>query len=1224
MSGLTYSAVSGAEGLYHLSGTTPADNKFCWAGYLEGAGGSLGNLASLEDVWVNLLGTYVFLPKAPTDPGKFTTYLKAFLAVQPTRFMWILNPDAAASAWQTWLAPASYQQESKSWGISAPARFAVNSDYHLLLNSGCLVSLHTEAGSEHFSLTMSSVNFKSHDFIYPAQNDLTIPLNGDTLGSFLFNIELSNGWKQQGDMDMLGVKLCYATPQPGSLDGGTFVLKMPILKQSNDDLIAIKVTLDLLNSLVADRTSLSFIPANPVHYPTFYSSLVTTKGYRINLIPKAPVSQNLWAGRFAFGKTPKYVPDEGHQGEGEYSYHLSPDGLFSISVVITPAESKDGNQLMLGISGTESITLEDSTDSLIFYRAGQNAYVPASKDKGLSAPTDDGTTSYATLLPSAAGHEGLTYYAQPIQAPLFQAATTLSLDFHEMPGGALPTYGEAGPTTKVMPLGAYLWVDSRDLSWVRLFEEAVFAKERRNAIATPVQGGGISRAIMAVHANPDLAITPNGLVAKLSADRNFWEGIVLGNMPESLHKEVQLTQVKPDLQKGLQANQLFFVVSNVDTFMKQTSIQYQLTDDDISQLVTEGVSNHFIGLLKTAYGKPPTKIYDTEEDFLVNFPSDNNIKDYKEYKKKVLAVAGLLICDMDSWSFQLSPRAWRTDPKNPTVVLFKFCNRPITSLIQDANSWGWPEAAYDGNDKLDTTQGILQEIVNYAEQRSKKGTGKQKADDPFAIFYNEVLNNPMWNGVLFLNVAIDFTKMPAELEFLSAGIDTSQFYAHHIGFSVTPFTPTAHGIELKQTAAFGLINYDNPQDLVASKTIPFGFKTLQLQVRFANARVASFAAQVELMVNDLFGAPLVKKNPERGNNLIMIGSYQRVGGTPSYSFSLSGQNDFLVHNAALVDFEVLSVFIKTGGDVGNNVKIQFILTGNMRFAQLKDFDMFSFGPDATTDTDGYLRFGGMDITMNFDRDLPADQTFSVDQGAISFDLINSVVRSRSLVDNFALVISHLIVSPNLAKEGDPPAGQSPEALGFTSIACPLDQTPMPAGWTGLVYKLDLGTLGALAGGVGLTVKLLVAWSPGASPSDMPVYLGLQLPNIPSVGGSIPIQGILKIGFRSFEFTTYPADHDELGYILTLHRFALSVLCFSFPPGNNYLQIFGAPGNPKSSVGWFAAYENDDKKSGEGSQSTHQTQLLDMDKTTPVIEHHQPAVNRVERRLLTGRRTPTVD
>jgi len=71
--------------------------------------------------------------------------------------------------------------------------------------------------------------------------------------------------------------------------------------------------------------------------------------------------------------------------------------------------------------------------------------------------------------------------------------------------------------------------------------------------------------------------------------------------------------------------------------------------------------------------------------------------------------------------------------------------------------------------------------------------------------------------------------------------------------------------------------------------------------------------------------------------------------------------------------------------------------------------------------------------------------------------------------------------------------------------------------------------------------------------------------------------VLKLGFRSFQFETYSDDKKQLAYLLRMRRFALSVLAWSFPPGNADLMLFGAPGNPKSSLGWYAAYKGNDSK-----------------------------------------------
>jgi hypothetical protein len=65
--------------------------------------------------------------------------------------------------------------------------------------------------------------------------------------------------------------------------------------------------------------------------------------------------------------------------------------------------------------------------------------------------------------------------------------------------------------------------------------------------------------------------------------------------------------------------------------------------------------------------------------------------------------------------------------------------------------------------------------------------------------------------------------------------------------------------------------------------------------------------------------------------------------------------------------------------------------------------------------------------------------------------------------------------------------------------------------------------------------------------------------------------VLKLGFKSFIFSTY-LQMGKRAYLLKLSRFALSVLGFSFPPGNLDISLFGGPqGRSSGQLGWLAAY-----------------------------------------------------
>jgi len=533
--------------------------------------------------------------------------------------------------------------------------------------------------------------------------------------------------------------------------------------------------------------------------------------------------------------------------------------------------------------------------------------------------------------------------------------------------------------------------------------------------------------------------------------------------------------------------------------------------------------------------------------------------------------------DLDGWTFRLNPDHWRTG-EAPTLMVWKYANRSIEALAADASSWAWPAVAEDEDHSLAPTQRTLNAIIAQAR--------KAEADDPtspYARFYRDIVSDPGWNGVLFLNAPVDLADLPPELRFVAAGLDPERFYAHHVGASVTPFDPTTTPISLKKTSVFGLINYTDTKDLVPSATVPFEFKTMSLVARFANAHLAEFSTQVELSLNTLFGAALSKVDTVNGNNLLISGALQKSSGAPSYAFTLLAQNRFRALYTALTNIEISSVRIETlASPTPTTVATSFVLGGKMRFFAPSGFDLFGYGiaPGAVeTDPplDGYLTFNQLALTLDFDISDPQTQIWTVNETGIRFDLANSTPRPDSLIACFPVAPRAIIASPDLAAPGETPTGLSPEDLGYLSISAPLQQVPMVPPWYGLALSIDLGSLGALVGAAGIKAEILAAWMPGRDDGDLPVYLGLKIPGTQPRGGSFPLQGVLKLGFKSFIFSTYE-QQGQRAYLLKLSRFALSALGFSVPPGNLDLSLFGGPqGRSTGQLGWLAAYVDPEDK-----------------------------------------------
>ncbi|WP_432973874.1 hypothetical protein [Dactylosporangium sp. CA-233914] len=520
------------------------------------------------------------------------------------------------------------------------------------------------------------------------------------------------------------------------------------------------------------------------------------------------------------------------------------------------------------------------------------------------------------------------------------------------------------------------------------------------------------------------------------------------------------------------------------------------------------------------------------------------------------ATTGALRVTMDGWAFDLSPETWRTGADAPTMLLFKLSERSLADLVSRPATWSWSEAAGD----VEATHRRLAAMIEAAAAAPPQS--------PLGRFYREVVVDPRWSGVLFLNAPISAADLPDQMRFVTAGIDPDELYAHHVGFSHTPFTVTTNGLSSGRTATFALIEYEDDTELAPTTTVPFDFVTQRLEVRFAGGALADMSARVQLIVNELFGSRLNRLDPVGGNSLTITGSYQRQDGVPGYRFGLDRRAVYETEGAALDSIEVLGVAVRTlrAADGESSVAVEFGLDGNLRFAQLDGFDLFSFGPqqilpEGVQPQDGYLRFADLTVAMTFPVADPTDQTFTVDEGRLRVDPANSKARRGSLAAGFPLRVTGVVAVGA--------GSQRPEDLGYAPVLAPLDQVPLKPPWYALTMRLDLGSGGALAEAAGLSATVLAAWMPGSSDADLAVYCGLRIPGPDDSGW--PVQGVVRLGFRGYEFLV-DRSGGHPAYLLKLQRLALSALGWSFPPHGVDVLVFGdSQTNQATAVGWYAAY-----------------------------------------------------
>jgi hypothetical protein len=1163
---------SGTLPLFALSSRGDPALPGFWAGYRRGPASALSGTVTLDQVWQDTGGTYVFTNARPADDSEFSAalgdYLTQLAPAGLVRFIWIADAAAPPDAWRaaTVFAQPSGSGAQLTWAVAREATLAVG-EYAVELDRGTALSQAAAALGPGIAAGVLSFTGPAAG-LAAAPGTAWLPLAGARLACWC--AELPVPVSGQDVFSGLRAGLRYAVPRG---DGGpgepVDVLDVPLLAQGSAAL-TLHLAFDWLNPLARARTRLGFFDAAGTGDPgpPLAATLRTSRGYRTTLAPRAHGAQ-LRPAALVLDRSPLSVSPA-----PAWVYHLAPDGAFEIAVVPpAPSGSAAGaaagaaageppGRVIFGLSGLEYAMLPAGRGT-VFFAAGQPAFAPAAApDAKPARPASAGltgaaTTAHLTLLPPTPG-AGLAYYAQPQQAPLYADGAALGpgvLGFLEVVAAALPAWqagASAAPATvPALPLAGVAPADGPLASRI---EQAVLAPARRQAL-------GVAPAELPPLADgaDTLAVTPQGLLVEVEA--TGFKRVVLAALPGTPAGQLDISQVGPKLRAALQSNELFLAVGDPAAFLADSSVRYRLDQTGLALAQARGVKPETITRLKgiVLQSGGSAKVYNTEADF------DRAVADAAGSSLPLLhEIAGFLKAELSGWTFQLSPRSWRTGAHNPapTVMLVKYAHRSIAELTEDGSAWAWPEAAGSN------TQETLRATIKAARARGQDPTVPH--EDPYAAFYRDVLANPAWNGVLFLNAPVSVPELPPELSFMAADIDPDRFLAHHLGFAATPVATENGTIAVRQTAAFGLIDYSDPADLILDPKSPnpdFGFKTLSLTARFVGAALAGFSTRVELMANRLLGAPLTKVDPTHGNNLLLSGSSQRQGGVLGYAFALEGEHRYRASASAIDSVQVddVRVLTSSGGNAGTGgMTVTFALGGFLRFSDHPAFDMFGYGPTVGDPAaDGRLRFDDLRVEMRIKpgSDRFARQGFTLGTDRVRFDASRSMPRSHSLIGNFPVTLTGLISAED----------SSPADAGFASVSAPLEQSPLSGPWWALTYRLDLGTMGALAGSTGLSLMLAAAWGPGEAEGDRPVYCGLQLP----AGLQWSLQGVLKLGFRSFQFQTGPAAGGRLAYVLRLRRFALQVLGISLPPGNADVALFGDAGS--RTVGWYAAYDDMDKR-----------------------------------------------
>jgi hypothetical protein len=569
------------------------------------------------------------------------------------------------------------------------------------------------------------------------------------------------------------------------------------------------------------------------------------------------------------------------------------------------------------------------------------------------------------------------------------------------------------------------------------------------------------------------------------------------------------------------------------------------------------------------------------------------------------------------WPFTINVGKGSEQGNFGNVLIFKFAEGSLESRVKDTKSWS-NASTFNQYPLL-----VSNWISSFIES-----TKLSAQTDPRYNNFLQIVQNPLWNGILALKVDIGVQNFPDDLKGLLAGIKRDEFYAHHFGLEVNFIEPDLKGqLSLPKSSLFGLINYvdkdyraqqdiaehmnsdpfvfsvqeaASPVQNAAGTQELYDFKVLTLQVVFENSDIKDFTSKIQLVTTAWFDEPAQLDTGNMGNSLMnqtieFNGSYEKHNGVNTYTFVTRPDQTykFLLNSQTMNYVELIKAQFYTITDQTKDnpplatdadkekISSRFVFWGYMNFKLVESFDLFSFGdtPAQKNTSKQGLYFANLAVNMDFMLDNvtgdATDRVFIFNPERMSFDISLSTPRVNSLFTNFPINLAGLIYSK---KDDD----SKPSDLGYLPV---IIQSPVPVAgqsltekWYSLLYNLNLGSMGALAAKAGFVSQISTAWSPDTTVKRLTT--GIKLPGM---GGqkTLSLQSVLSLNIQSFTFySTKDAETSEkISYLLKFNNVKLSLLGKKLPgAADTQFILFGdATGVDKTTLAWYAAYYNKPKK-----------------------------------------------
>ena len=1131
--------------------------------FIPGDGGPDGNL-SFEDSWYKYDGYYIFLNGTVSSANKnkfISQLLKSHHQIQDERLV----------LWLTWkndklTTVAQIAFKTNQWNnygdITSVSNFGI-SNYTMSVDSSMMLYPSDGTGllerSEFNNATIFSFLHAESKYIQPGTVKVQFGAGGSIPGAITgiglisdFSDSKASGWD-------VGFRYFMN-------DGDNIVSQQyPVFNNAGGTYIEFHMQWDMFNPLAGEKTFLKFTGriftlkktggkdkwqvdlSNKQSIPTFFR---TRLGHALELTPNLTNTD----------KGSKLVFQEKVSDSGSKEYYLTPSGEFTIG--IHGATSADTFDLLCGLTGTEYIGF--APGDYILFKPNNNAMAanfPASSIASQGASLDCLSNKYKTAWIQILPGKKISpqYYSQPESSPLYKKDFPSGSSGSEKPinifayqthlekailnlgtseGMNNPASDQLVYNNNPYPMVPYAGIDSTyTIPYLNAVKHTLADLESQAIAPTRKEKLAIT-SFNSPSNNNVVTITPQGFLITLDKDTGEWIDVVLAkNQVKQLTSQhgtsttdytLEFVNLTPQLINAFQCNQQFLVIS---------------TKQNIGKLVTKEDT-------------PPAS---------------------GPYFKNEMSIEGWPFI----FDFAKENKAVQGNYSN--IMIFKYCKGTLKDLVKAPQNWIEGDK-FNSTQKGNSLQGLSAWLTNYIAEGIQ---AYKNGDEDFEQFY-EIVTDPNWNGILGLNVDIDVDNFPPQLEGLLAGIDESKFRAHHFGVQVNqPQVSAANGdLQLgKQSSLFGLINYTSPPLVNGDDPQSnFDFRVLLLKVVFQHSKITNFKGKIQLLVNKLFGSEVIRtmngSQQSSTNDLIFNSGFEVHDGYPVYTFTDLNDTRFYMNNNVLDYVEIskasfFTILPKNRANNSNDIKSRFSMWGYMGFdAQTygtnKSRDLFSFGDDQNNESlRKGLSFSNFWVNMDFNLNTPTDVSYSVELSHMDFDKALSNARTGSLVKKLPMSMSKIITGNNSNTMGQ--QGFVPMEL---IVEGPNWELPKDK-WYGLVFDLNLGTLGDLVGKSSFTAELLIAWGTESRPGFYPVAVGIALPGVNSKGDLFNLEGLLKVTMDGIKLIgAENTNTNSYSYMIQISDIALKFLGIKLPPGaTTEFLIFGDPKGHSNKIGWYGAYIN---------------------------------------------------